>query len=582
MMITKSRVLESRSIHSKFLILILLTSLITVLGYIRSLIYLNTNSFIFHTAYLISIVTLSFLLIQFNSVPFRLKFFCVLIWIWTLMMTIPLRLPEGIISNLPDMIYETQIIKNIIVSGRVSFNAPTTYASNYAFNPMLELLIAEVSMISGMGYEIILKYLGPFLGPLSIVFLFGFYKSFLSERDAVVSSFLAGSCFHFLGFAAHTVHLSLALTFFTLLLNGLTKNTMKWIIITTLSIFMIVSTHHFSSIVGTFYFIIVSLTMLAFHFLLKERFIQVEKTIFRIAVSFLVMCISWLLYVTFSLFGELIKLSKTIWLILISTEQEISFPLTEKGVIYTPFHIVGDVSVLVYGLLAIIGFLLALTSKTLRNYKSILPFAVSGAFILITAILIYSKYSPMKDLLPRAFIYFYFSTAPLSLLAIQKVYSSFSQSTRKYFIVLTIILVCISAKYYGYASISYHYDNASPLDTEDVRFPLHEWKFAGLFVRDKVKQVAGIWGDKIAFNYIGGYGEVDVKILPKGLNITLIDWMTIYPSFNDLIILRKSMIKVPYSSYHVSEKEFYYILENNNLFYMSGEVIMLKHLKIFH
>jgi hypothetical protein len=493
------------------------------------------------------------------------------------MMTIPLRLPEGIVSNYPDMIYEKQIIDHIVSVGRFNFSAPTTYAQGYAYNTMLELLIAEVSLVSGLCLENILKYLATFLGLLTIIFLFGFYENFMSKSKAVIASFLAGSCSHFIFFCAHTVHYSLALTFFTLVLFSLTKKARIWRFLTILSIFIIVSTHHFSSIVMSCYFIITTIAIPAITFLFKKKLWIAEKTTFGAATLFLVMSISWLLYLAFSFFNKIINLFKNVWLD-IFTKNEVVFPwAARERMIVTPFHTIGDVGVLIFLLMGIIGFLLTFTGKKIKKFRTLLPFATSGAFIFISATLVFLKYTSMTDLLTRALDYLYFSFAPFSLFAILKISRAFrSYISRKILSTLLICFICISALYYGYASRSYRYEYASPLDKEDVRFPLYEWKSAGLFARDHIKQAVKIWGDKIAFNYIGGYGNIDVQTLPAELNITLLNWLKTYPFLGDLVVLRKSMIYAPYLNYYVDEKEFHYILECNNLLYTSGEIVTLQ------
>ncbi len=91
----------------------------------------------------------------------------------------PIRFPEGIITNYPDMLYELQIVQNIAASGGITFNPPTYYAEGYIFTPMLETFIVMSGALLGVPVETILKYAGPFFGVITITFLVGFYKAFL-------------------------------------------------------------------------------------------------------------------------------------------------------------------------------------------------------------------------------------------------------------------------------------------------------------------------------------------------------------------------------------------------------------------
>jgi len=181
----------------------------------------------------------------------------------------------------------------------------------------------------------------------------------------------------------------------------------------------------------------------------------------------------------------------------------------------------------------------------------------------------------MLDLLPRGMIYVYFLAAPLSLFAISKGSSLIlSRRLRKLFYASVLSLIAVSAVYYS--SEPSRYDNTSPLDIEDVRFPLYEWKSAGFFAKDHISKDVTLWGDKIAFNYVGGYGEKEVALLPGNLNLSLSEWMSFYPSSDSMIILRRTMPNVQYLNYRVDEGELCAIIAVRNVLYASGEIVILK------
>ena len=533
---------------------------------------------IFHIAYVTSILALSLLLIEPDLHGSDIKGpLLVSAWVLTLSLMAPLRLPEGIVANYPDMIYELQIVRHIVQLGKVTFQPYTRYAAGYIFNPILELLVAMIGTILGADYGTVLKYAGPFMNIITVLLLLIFYRRFLSKKDATISVLLATSCFHFISFDPSTVHETLALPFLFAIPYTLTKSGRAWRAITLLLMFMVVSTHYFTAIVGLFYFIAASIAICLFSFMTKRPFGPVERTTMRIPVPFALITIVWLLYVTPSvLVTGVIPVASYAFFMLTSLRAEVVFPLVARGIVSVPTWIraVGDLGIVLFGATITIGFLLALRDRWYSRLGLALPFASSSAAIFSAALLIYSKYSEAIDLLPRAYTYVYFSAAPLSLLAMKRASLSFRGGIyRKLLCTLLMFLVVSAAVYYNYPR--YLYDNTAPLTSEDVRFPLNEWKSAGLFARDHLTSNFTIWGDRIAFSFVGGYGDKNVETLPSDMNMTLAQWVDTYPRSGDILILRGSMPDAPYLNYEVTRGELNRILQSANVVYSSGEVLML-------
>ena len=157
---------------------------------------------------------------------------------------------------------------------------------------------------------------------------------------------------------------------------------------------------------------------------------------------------------------------------------------------------------------------------------------------------------------------------------ILKISSTIRQKIR-YQQIVSVCLIClvvVGGVYYNYPR--YFHDNKATLDVEDVRFPLFQWQSAGYFVKNYTGGNT-IWGDKIAFDYVGGYGERNLLEPDTTLNITLAQWTSTYPSTGDVVILRKSMTTVPYANYVVTPSGIHEILITHNVIYSSGEVVMV-------
>ena len=135
-----------------------------------------------------------------------------------------------------------------------------------------------------------------------------------------------------------------------------------------------------------------------------------------------------------------------------------------------------------------------------------------------------------------------------------------------------ILIIVVAGVYAQY--IRYRLDNTAPMNIEDVRFPLFQWQAAGYFVSGHAGGIT-VWGDKIAFDYVGGYGERDINVLDSTLNLTLSEWLSTTPASGDIVILRQTMPIIPYASYRVTSQGLHEILVTHDIIYSSGEVDMV-------
>lgn len=349
-----------------------------------------------------------------------------------------------------------------------------------------------------------------------------------------------------------------------------------WKILTLIFIFMVVSTHSFSSVVGLSYFALAAIAVLTLSHLKREPLGQVERSILRIPVLYAMVAVSWLVFIASPFFaGQVFPIATLILLKLVSQESGLIFPLASRGPSdqLLIVRLIGDSGIALFGLTILAGFLLTYR-KRYSDFKSLLPLAAAGAFIFIVGFAVYTIYTEATDLLQRAFIYVYFSAAPLSVFCIQSVTSLLRRKTHRTILcILLIALMATSAVYYNYPR--FLYDNTSPTAVEDVRFPLTEWKSAGSFSLNHISESTTLWGDKIAFSFVGGYGDKEVYIFPKSQDRTLVEWLSTIVSRDTIIILRKSMITTPYLNYNVSQESWHTILGKSNIVYASGEVVMV-------
>ena len=521
---------------------VLIGSLLVVLIYIRSLIYSDTPSIIFDVAHLVSVVALSTILIKSWRTKFRYQILLVLAWILTMRLMIPLRFPTGIMTNYPDMIYELQIIKRIAASGTIALAAPTSYALGYVFTPMLETLVVMSGLVFGVPFDFVLKYVGPFFGVITIAFLVGFYQAFLTKREAILAGFIAGSCFWFVRFDALSVHQPLALAFLSVVLYTLTKQGVAWRFLTILSTFAMVASHEFTAIVSSVFFIIAALGILLLARWFDVKRGAIESSMLKMPGLSLTLTFAWLAFVALPFFATSVGFADFVVATLLGSTSPISFPLTiAKGIPNSWDRIVGDIGILLFAATSSAGFLMALFKRELSDYKQLLPYAAAGGILFVIGLISYLRLYTATDLLSRGFIYVYFFAAPLSLAAALKIVPAIFRNRVNYQQFVSILLITLivgSGVYYQYPR--FLHDNSATLDLEDVRFPLFQWQAAGYFILNHAGTNT-IWGDKIAFDYVGGYGERNIYEPDKTLNMTLAQWVSTYPSSGDIVILRQSM-----------------------------------------
>jgi hypothetical protein len=439
---------------------------------------------------------------------------------------------------------------------------------------MLETLIVMSSAILGTSLDGTLKYAGPFFGVLTIAFLYGFFRSFLQSKESVLSAFLAGSCFWFIGFDARTLHQSLALAFFSLALYSLTKTGSSWRTLTILSIFGIVATHEFTAVMTSAFFVIVAVAILV---LSRSRLIRpgaVEREMMNAPPLMIILTFTQLTFVAVFFFANMLTLGVNVFRILLggytTTIQSLLVP-TKEAIGYRVIEVVG---ITAFAVTFCIGFLEVLRKRGILEYKRLVPYATAGVLILLLGVLGFWKFSVADtDLLYRGFIYVYFFGAPMALFAIFEVTSKSKGSFRKGIAVALICVIVLAGAYTNYPR--YFHDNHAPWNAEDVRFPLFQWKSAGEFAEKCIPQGVTVWGVRLAFDYVGGYADRNIQRINYNSTSTLSQWVSTHTSPGDIIVLRASLPTVA-ENFPVNQSELNQVIRTHNIVYSSGEVWMIQ------
>jgi hypothetical protein len=557
------------SLSDTGLVVTLVVALAVILIYVRSLIFFNTPPVIFDASHFVAVLALSIILVR-SKLRYGVQVFLVLLSMLALMVIVSLRFPEGIITNGPDMIYELQVMQNIAATGIISFNAPTSYALGYVFTPAQETLLVMVSMMLGTSGETVLKYAGPLFGVLTVPFLLGFYRAYLPKKEALIAVFLAGNCFWFL--QASTVHETLALLFFSVAIYSLTKPGVIWRFLTVLFVVAVVSTHEFTSIVSSAFFIFAALAIIILSRWLGFKRGPIENAMFKMPALMVTMTFAWLAFVAFPFFGATVAFAGFVIGSLLTGSSHVGFPL--HAIPNSWEEVVGDLGVVFFAITCVLGALMMLVRREDTAYRQFLPYAGSAALIFFIGLVSFFRYQQATDLLLRGFIYVYFFAAPIALFAILRTSSVLRGRTtlRMVTCICLIVIIVVAGVYAQYPR--YTIDNTAPKNIEDVRFPLFQWQAAGYFVLEHGGG-STLWGDKIAFDYVGGYGEREVNRLDDTLNLTLSEWMSTIPASGDVVVLRQSMATVPYANYQVSSQGLHEILVTHDVIYSSGEIDMV-------
>jgi hypothetical protein len=497
-----------------------------------------------------------------------------------------LRTPDNILEG-PDTNYELQIVDNMMSTSHIDSKIGTGEATVYRHYPGLELIITGLSTITGIGPILLLKYFGVILGLLTIVFLERFFFTlFRDMRISVPSAFIAGLCPFLIGMNSYTIHQAIALCFLTLFLWSGTQEGIKWKLISLIALFGIVVSHHLTTYILIFIIMIMIFTVVLFKYILK---FQTEELIKRQTIKFfgLIVLIGSLIVLIFS--PQI--MIRTISQLVTDITSNIFSPSAYSFAVVSPTGVkplwivlLETIGFLTFGLLVIISYFKVLRRKEVR-ISPILSYATAGLIIFVGFLLVWiSGLSYAKEVQWRGLIYLYIFTSPLFIVLLQDIHlykpriskmksrEKALKKTMPIIIVALLIFVSSNSIYHGIGPSKYDID--APYTYSDLRLNLEQWQASGAHARNH-EELDYSWGVRLAWEQVGGYGQRIILPLRIPAESNLSAWIESHD--DQYFYLRKSIVQVPdYDGLNPSEEELNYIVENNDLIYTTGEIILLK------
>lgn len=556
-------------------------------------------TWIFHFLYIANIFLISYTVL-FGKLNANKKLFLILLYIICLQLIIPIRIPNEIISNYPDSNYEYQIVKNIIETGTINLDFGTVQAVDYVYHPTLEIITAITSLVSAINPEILLKYFGIFLNVITLFFLYKFFRKYFNEEISLMSLLIAGSCFRFVYFHSFTIHQSLGLMFVAIFLFYLNQVGLWNRVILIISALFIVVSHFFTNII-----FIALLGFYIIYRLMQKIWIGENKKVEIYGMGILIaLTLIWGLVIAQPLYTDLYTIGmKTTENLKPEVTYEVTYgenvtlpegyTLTEKEVEeiqqvmgdqvqvkksygFKSFNLIlisqglknlkndisrliGDISVLAFGVLMVIGLAIFITKKELRDSK-LIPWALAAITLFILFTIIWSfGFRDIKDLYPRIFIYVYFLTAPFAAFIITKLVV-LDKKGIEIISFLLFGLILMNSLYYAYDDFYY--------ESREYGNSLLSYKQAGYFSDTNLKEEM-LWGDEMSRSLIGAYGEKTVYLYPMSTKIA---------DYIDRDLDKDMFIVIPADIYtnqiykRNPKEEINTVIEDNDIIYNANDV----------
>jgi hypothetical protein len=538
------------------------------------------TSLVFHVTYLASIVSVAWVLLL-HRISARKRLALVLIWALCVRLTFALRVPDGVLSNLPDTLYENQIVESIITSGRLVAGQGTGEASYYSFYPLLETFIVELSVLPNLSSEVVVKFLGPTLiSTLTLVFLFEFFTRCLDHNEALVALFISAG---FTEFLAYTTHPNFGALFLSMFLYSQRSNGRPYKIVSVLATAAMNVAHFLTP------YLLVILLFSTFAFVqfwnllqkaLRKRFPPLMHP--RILLL-LVIFLTWNVYTGTAAFFKSFEYNRVILVYLIESGLvRMGFPLTAKARVLSPewMRLLSAAGRMTYAGLLVAGILMLMWGRGKERCYRILHYAFGSTIVFAVFVVVWGigipAFDPIRDLVNRSYWLTYFVSAPLAthaLLFMNRRLVSSCTRTRAFAratVTIAIISLCVVPALYSMPA--YLYDNTVPLHEEDVRLPLTEWKIMGIWCRRFLGDGV-VWGDNLAFSYVGAYGWKNIWVFPETGDMS--SWYIQNVSAGQYVVLRLSALDAPYMFFRQTQRSVSYVVSLSNIVYGSHDVKLL-------
>jgi hypothetical protein len=265
-------------------------------------------------------------------------------------------------------------------------------------------------------------------------------------------------------------------------------------------------------------------------------------------------------------------------------------------------RIVGDIGIVAYALLLLVGFLYVSFRQNKFSLAGIIPYAFGGAVVFAMNFLIFSLGVPFaRDILARGFLFTYLVGAPLAVFVLRSGFQDAPRLVRELTLrgltrrkpssddhrkreqvhlrhmafrasltCLALLLILLPSMYYFYPAA--RYDNSAPMIVEDYRLPLEQWRAVATWASSYVGPT-DLHGDDLAFSFIGGIGHKVVHRFPA--QIKLLDWVNSRYLAGAIIVFRMSTVEVHYPLHAISAQQLEATISRNNIVYSGGDPVIV-------
>jgi len=574
---------------------VLYVSLAGILLYVRLLLATNLSATIFHALFVSATISTTLLVLS-RSLSVKTRLIVVISWIVTLQLVTPLRLPDSILSNYPDAWYMKQIVDQITNSGSNFIGYGTGQAYLYSLYPISQLFMGIFLLVTGAEPITFMKFLPSLLSAPCLAIVFNFYQRFTSQDDALLATLISGSCFWYVNFASRPVQSVFGIFFGAIVLLALARKTTAWRIIFVLGA-VALGLSHLTTAIYTLVLLVIAGSYMAVQHSFHKSTQRMPLSLAELAILASIIFV-WLAFSAMAASRNIIEIAIVAFNLatMRGTHFALYQGLSEAGNPYVP-RILGDTGVLLYGLLALIGFFYLSIRRKTSSLIALVPYALGAAVIFGVQVLLFSAFPTLDfivDLLPRAFFWVYLLASPLVVFVFRLARGPRQNSVshmsvglektlndhvgsgriqrheiRSVLFCSVAILILLSSMYYYYPA--FRYDNSMAMNYEDVRLPLEEWRIAGSWALSHLG-ATDAYGDKLAFNFIGAIGHKQVHLFPS--RGTLLDWLDENTGIR-MIVLRMSLVEAPYEDLVVTDQQLALVLESNNVVYTGGDPVII-------
>lgn len=402
-----------------------------------------------------------------------------------------LREPGNVASGI-DQVHDLLIAKLGLSNGNFQFGNPLLHSHSYdqSFYPGLEFLTSAINLFGNISLSNLYNYLFVFVNLLTLVFFYFLMRRIVNNNIAVnVAVLLYALCPEFNSFDSATVHESLAIILFPLVLAFLLTNfkkesgtafRKKMFFVAAISVFLIAITNEFSIYVLTFMSTVIVCAYLWVESTKKARAIT-RDDLYKISIAIIciVAMLGWLFFVASYYINLHSNLVSEVFLALtgnLKPSAQFVSPTT-LPLIETILTYVGLGTLFV---LSFIGAYLVIRRKASDLIKDASPAVLVVWWFFSLAMMVFFEIVPWSEIGEgpirfRSMSFAYFGIVPMAAITLCVLVSLGRERIRRFrnwkftklsACVLLVVLVSIPTVYAGFNR--YYYDNPPPVDMQNL------------------------------------------------------------------------------------------------------------------